>query len=51
MARTWEGFRAFTPCFTGAKEKGVIYGLGAWHRGDIKGMPAMKDACEAGKAV
>jgi multimeric flavodoxin WrbA len=51
MERTIEGFRAFTSCLTGAKEKGVIYGAGAWHMGDIKGKPAMKEAYEAGNAI
>ena len=27
--RTIEGFRGFTSCLTGAKEKGIIYGTGA----------------------
>jgi multimeric flavodoxin WrbA len=51
MERTIEGFRAFTSCLTGAEERGVIYGTGAWHMGDIKGKPAMKEAYEAGKAI
>ncbi|MCE5282245.1 MAG: flavodoxin family protein [Deltaproteobacteria bacterium] len=51
MARTLEGFRAFTSCLTGAKEKGVIYGLGVWHAGDVTGTPAMKEAYKAGKTI
>jgi multimeric flavodoxin WrbA len=35
----------------GAKEKGVIYGTGAWNIGDIKGSSAMTEAYEMGKAV
>ncbi|MPM18206.1 hypothetical protein SDC9_64612 [bioreactor metagenome] len=30
----------------GAKEKGVIYGTGAWEKGEIKSSEAMKDAYE-----
>lgn len=45
------GFRAFTSCLNGAKEKGIIYGTGAWNIGDIKNKPAMKEAYETGKAV
>ena len=51
MERTIEGFRGFTSCLTGAKERGVIYGVGAWQMGDIKGKPAMKEAYELGKAI
>ncbi|MEZ7893047.1 MAG: flavodoxin family protein [Candidatus Wallbacteria bacterium] len=51
MERTLEGFRGFTSCLEGAKEKGVIYGTGAWQAGDIKGKPAMKEAYEAGKNI
>lgn len=51
MERTIEGFRGFTSCLNGAKEKGVIYGTGAWNMGEINGKPAMKEAYEAGKAI
>ena len=49
LERTLEGFRGFTSCLSGAKEKGVIYGTGAWDVGDIKGSPAMTQAYEMGK--
>jgi hypothetical protein len=49
MERTLEGFRAFTSCLDGAKEKGIIYGVGAWNSGDITGSPAMQQAFEMGK--
>jgi multimeric flavodoxin WrbA len=51
MERTFEGFRGFTSCLEGAKEKGIIYGTGAWQIGDIKGSEAMKQAYEMGKAI
>jgi multimeric flavodoxin WrbA len=51
MERTLEGFRGFTSCLSGAKEKGIIYGTGAWNKGDIKGHPAMKQVYEMGKSV
>lgn len=51
MERTLEGFRGFTTCLSGAKEKGIIYGTGAWKIGDIKGSEAMKQAYEMGKTV
>lgn len=51
MERTLEGFRAFTSCLSGAKEKGIVYGTGAWNIGDIKGKPAMKEAYEMGRTI
>jgi hypothetical protein len=36
MDRTLTEFRGFTCCLDGAEEKGVIYGTGAWNKGDIK---------------
>jgi len=51
MERTLEGFRGFTYCLTGAKEKAVIYGAGAWDMGDIKKKSAIKEACELGKRI
>lgn len=52
MERTLEGFRGFTEdCLDNAKEKGIIYGTGAWNIGDIKGNPAMEEAYLMGKAV
>lgn len=51
LERTMEGFRGFTSVLSGAKEKGIIYGTGAWNIGDIKGSKAMTEAYEMGKAV
>lgn len=52
MERTLEGFRGFTEdCLDGAKEKGIVYGTGAWQMGDIKNSPAMQEAYEMGRAV
>lgn len=49
LERTLEGFRGFASCLSGAKEKGVVYGTGAWNIGDIKKSPAMGEAYEMGK--
>jgi multimeric flavodoxin WrbA len=46
---TIAGFRGFVRCLPGAQEKGIIYGLGAWKKGDILDQPAMQEAYEAGK--
>jgi len=51
MTQTIEGFRAFTRCLNGAKEKGIIYGIGAWHAGDINGSPAIDEAYAMGKNI
>jgi multimeric flavodoxin WrbA len=49
LERTLEGFRGFTSCLSGAREKGVIFGTGVWNKGDIKGGKAMTQAYEMGK--
>lgn len=50
MQQALEGFRGFTEdCLDGAKEKGVVYGVGAWKAGEIKNSPAMQEAYEMGK--
>jgi len=36
LERTLESFRGFTACLSGAKEMGVIYGAGAWNKGDME---------------
>jgi multimeric flavodoxin WrbA len=51
LERTIEGFRGFTSCLPGAKEKGIVYGTGAWKVGDIRGSRAMDEAYEMGKTL
>ena len=51
LKRTMEGFRGFISVLSRAKEKGIIYGTGAWNKGDIKGSNAMKEAYEMGKSI
>jgi len=51
MERTVEEFRGFTYCLDEPEEKGIIYGVGAWNKGEIKGRPAMAEAYEMGKAI
>jgi multimeric flavodoxin WrbA len=51
LERTIEGFRGFTSCLPGAKEKGIVYGTGAWEVGDILGSPAMDQAYQMGKRL
>ncbi|HNW97907.1 MAG TPA: flavodoxin family protein [Bacteroidales bacterium] len=51
MERTIDEFRGFTSCLTNPKEKGIIYGTGAWNIGDIKNTDAMNKAFEMGKNI
>ena len=48
MERTIDGLRGYLDCLPGAKEKGVIYGAGAWQLGDILKNPAMEEAYQMG---
>jgi multimeric flavodoxin WrbA len=49
LGRALETFRGFTSCLEGAKERGVIYGTGAWKVGEIKESSAMSEAYALGK--
>lgn len=49
MERTVEGFRGFLDCLDDPREKGVVYGLGAWKIGEIEGNPALREAYEMGR--
>jgi hypothetical protein len=51
LERTIEGFRGFTSCLQGAKEKGIVYGTGGWNAGDIKASHAMKEGYEMGGSL
>lgn len=51
MERTIEGFRGFLDCLEGPKERGVIYGVGAWKIGEINDKASMGEAYEMGKKV
>lgn len=49
--RTMDGLSGYTDCLPGAVVKKMIYGAGAWKKGDIKSKPTMKEAYEAGKSA
>lgn len=51
MERSIECFRGLLDCLENPTEKGIIYGVGAWQKGEIKGTKAMKEAYEMGKNV
>lgn len=42
-------FRGYAECVEGAKEMGVIRGMGTYGKGEINGKPAMKEAYEMGR--
>lgn len=51
METTLACFRGYAECVEGAKEMGVIYGTGVYHKGEIQGHKAMTEAYEMGKGV
>lgn len=44
-------FHGYADCVEGAKEMGIIYGMGAYEKGEIKSSPAMNQAYRMGKKV
>ncbi|MEI6764638.1 MAG: flavodoxin family protein [Bacteroidota bacterium] len=51
LERTVEEFRGFMSCLNSPREKGVIYGTGAWNIGDVKKSDAMNKAYEMGADI
>lgn len=51
LERTIDGFRGFTDCYGGLREKGIIYAAGVWNIGDVKSTKYMTEAYEMGKTV
>ena len=49
MKRAVEALRGFTFCLEDPRERGIVYGLGAWEVGDVKAGPAMQEAYEMGR--
>ncbi len=43
--------RGYTACLNGSREMGIIYGMGVYEKGGIKGTPTMSEAYEMGKRV
>lgn len=42
-------FRGLADCIEGAKEKGIVYGMGVYEKGNVKDTKAMSDAYTLGK--
>lgn len=51
MERTIDTFQGFLDCLDDATIKGVVYGLGVWHPGEIKGNTALPKAYAMGKSI
>lgn len=51
MATTLACFRGYADCVEGAVEKGIIYGIGVYHAGEIKDTQHMQEAYEMGKNI
>lgn len=51
MNTTLACFRGYADCVEGAKEMGIIYGTGAFEKGEIKNSNCMIQAYEMGKNV
>lgn len=51
METTLACFRGYADCVEGAVEKGVIYGTGVYHAGEVKEKAVMQEAYEMGKNV
>lgn len=44
-------FRGYADCVEGAKEVGILYGMGVYEKGEIRDTPAMEKAYAMGKGV
>lgn len=44
-------FRGYADCVEGAEEKGIIYGMGTYEKGEVIGTKAMTEAYEMGKKI
>ncbi|MGL4518392.1 MAG: flavodoxin family protein [Phocaeicola sp.] len=51
MERTIDTFQGFLDCLENPTIKGVVYGLGVWHKGEIKGNKAMGEAYQMGQKL
>ena len=51
MSATLEGLRGFMrDCMEGSVERGVLYGTGAYEKGEVRNLPVFQEAYEAGKS-
>ena len=51
MSATLEGLRGFMrDCMEGSVERGVLYGPGAYEKGEVRNLPVFREAYEAGQS-
>lgn len=51
MSATLEGLRGFMrDCMEGSVERGVLFGTGAYEKGEVRNLPVFREAYEAGKS-
>ena len=51
MTATLEGLRGFMrDCMEGTIERGVLYGTGAYEKGEVRKLPVFREAYEAGRS-
>ena len=51
MSATLEGLRGFMrDCMEGSVERGVLYGTGAYEKGEVRDLPVFREAYEAGRS-
>ena len=51
MERTVDTFQGFLDCLENPTIKGVVYGTGVWHVGEIKDKTDLREAYEMGKEI
>ena len=50
MSATLEGLRGFMrECMDDTVERGVLYGTGAYKKGEVRNLPVFREAYEAGR--
>lgn len=51
MEKATMELQGFLDCLDNPHRQGIIAGVGAWNKGEIKSKPAMKEAYEMGKGI
>lgn len=51
MEATIGGLKGYTDCLPNAQVVDILYGTGAWDKGDILNLPVLKQAYEIGKNI
>lgn len=51
METTLACFRGYADCVEGAKERGVVYGVGVYEKGEVRDTDAMREAYALGRQV